>query len=260
MFKIFKYSFFDMFRNRWMFIYMAFYLLLTSALLMLSSDFTKVLISLTNVILMLTPLIGMLFGTMYYYSSKEFIELLLAQPLSRKAVFTGTYLGLAFSLSMSLLIGVSLPLLLFGIASTPAFSTFIVLMGMAIVLSVVFSLLAFLIAIRFDDKIKGFGMAIFAWLFFAIIYDGIFLLLLLVFKEYPLEKMTIGLTLFNPIDLARILIILKLDISAMMGYTGAVLQKFFGSSWGAFIIITTLTLWIAIPFLGVLRLSAKKNF
>jgi Cu-processing system permease protein len=260
MYKIFKYSFYDMIRNRWMFVYTGFFLLLTFALLVLSGDLTKVIVSLTNIILVLTPLIGMLFGIMYYYSSREFVELLLAQPLSRKSVFSGIYLGLGVSLSLSLLIGVSLPMLIFGILTSPALPTFMVLLGMAMVLSVIFSILAFLIAIRHDDKIKGFGVAIFTWLFFAIIYDGIFLLLLMLFKEYPLEKLTIGLTLFNPIDLARILIILKLDISAMMGYTGAVLQKFFGSGLGAIMILMVLALWIILPFWAMLKLASKKNF
>ncbi|MBT8234034.1 MAG: ABC transporter permease [Saprospiraceae bacterium] len=260
MFKIFKYSFFDMIRNRWMFIYMGFFLLVTTVLLMLSNDVTKVIISLTNIIQVLTPLIGILFGTMYYYSSREFIELLLTQPLSRKSVFAGVYLGLAMSLSLSLVLGVTIPMLFFGVFTSSALSTFLTLLAMSVVLSIVFSLLAFLIAIRYEDKTKGFGVAIFTWLFFGIIYDGIFLMLLLVFKEYPLEKLTITLTFFNPIDLARILIILKLEISAMMGYTGAVLQKFLGSLNGTILITVMLTLWTVIPFALMLRKANKKDF
>lgn len=260
MWKIFKYSFYDMIRNRWMFIYMGLFFLLTSALLILSNDLTKVIVTLTNIILALTPLIGMLFGVMYYYSTKEFVELLLTQSISRKAVFSGVYLGLAVSLSLSLLIGVSIPMLFFGILSSSMVPNFIVLMLMSILLSVIFSMLAFLIAIRHEDKIKGFGSAIFTWLFFALIYDGIFLLLLMLFKEYPLEKLTIGLTLLNPIGLARILIILKLDISAMMGYSGAVLEKFFGSGLGAAVILFTLALWVILPGLYMLRLASKKDF
>ncbi len=249
-----------MVRNRWMFIYMAFYLLLTTALLLLSNDLTKVIITLTNVVLVLTPLIGILFGTMYYYGSREFVELLLAQPLSRKSIFAGTYLGLATSLCMSILMGMGLPMLFFGILGSSQMGMFAMLCAMAIVLSVIFSLLAFLIAIRFENKIKGFGVAIFTWLFFAIVYDGIFLLLLLVFKDYPLEKLTLGLTFFNPIDLSRILLLLQLDVSAMMGYTGAVLQKFLGSTAGSVSILLSLVCWMVLPFWGMLRLSGRKDF
>ena len=249
-----------MIRNRWMFIYMGFYLILTTAFLLLSNDPTKVIISLTNIVLILTPLVGILFSTMYYYSSREFIELLLAQPLSRNSVFSGLYMGLAASLCLSLVIGVALPAILFGMLASDVLTTFLLLLVMAVILSVVFSLLAFLISMHYENRIKGFGIAIFTWLFFAIIYDGIFLLLLLTFNEYPLEKLTFSLTLLNPIDLARILIILKLDISAMMGYTGAVLTKLIGSSWGSVLIILTLFLWIIFPYYGVIRLSKRKDF
>ncbi len=39
----------------------------------------------------------------------------------------------------------------------------------------------------------------------------------------------VGLSALNPIDLSRILILLQLDVSAMMGYTGAVFKDFFGT-------------------------------
>lgn len=243
-----------------MFIYLGFFLILTWAFLLLSGDLTKVIVSLQKPILILIPLIGILFGTMYYYSSREFIELLLAQPLSRASVFTGMYLGLAVSLIVSLVVGVSVPMLLYGILASPEFSTFITMLNMASVLTIIFSLIAFLIAMRMEDKIRGFGWAIFTWLFFAIIYDGIVLLLLLTFREYPLEKLAIGLIVTNPIDLARILITMKLDISAMFGYTGAVLQKFLGSSMGVVLILSSLTVWIGLPIFFIRRLAAKKDF
>jgi Cu-processing system permease protein len=103
-------------------------------------------------------------------------------------------------------------------------------------------------------------MAIFTWLFFTIIYDGLFLLILLFFKDYPLENTTLALTFLNPVDLSRILIIMKLEISAMMGYTGAVLQNFLGSSMGALMICFVLLLWLVVPFFFYLRSANKKDF
>jgi len=248
-----------MIRNRWTFVYMGFFLILTVALFLLSNDITKVVLSMTNIILYLTPLLGILFGSMYYYNSEEFIELLLAQPLSRNAVFTGLYLGIASSLSISLILGVGLPMLFFGALSSPELPAVVLLLFLSVVLSIIFSLLSFIIAMKFKNRIKGFGISIFTWLFFAIIYDGIFLLILLLFKDYPLEKATLGLTVFNPIDLSRILLLLNLDESAMMGYTGAVLQKFLGSQLGTYMILITLALWIIIPFLYILRIGKKKD-
>lgn len=260
MIKVLKYSLADMVRNRWMITYFAFFLVLTLALLFLSNDIPKLIITLTNVILTLTPLIGLLFGVMYYYNSIDFIRLLLAQPLSRNTIFLGLYGGLSLSLCLSLFAGVFIPLLFYGILASPELWTVLILVGMACILTVIFSLLAFIIAMKFDNRIRGFGLSMFTWLFFAIIYDGIFLLLLSIFKDYPLENLTIGLTSMNPVDLARILILLKLDISAMMGYTGAVLQKFLGSGMGYIFILVILAVWTVLPLMYMLRLSRKKDF
>ena len=258
--KIFKYTFYDLVRNRWMVSYTAFFLLLTLALLFISPDLAKVAISLSNITVILTPLVGILFGVMYYYGSTDYIQFLLAQPISRRSIFAGMYAGMATSLTGSLLIGIGLPMILYGIIGSPALSTLLVVLLMAVTLSIIFSLLAFLIAMSARNKIRGFGTAIFVWLFFALVYDGIFLLLLLIFKDYPLENLTLGLITFNPIDLARILILLKLDMSAMMGYTGAVLQKFFGTTLGSTIILSILFLWIIIPYRIILRKSKRKDF
>ena len=137
-----------MIRSRWVFIYSGFYLVATMALLLLSNDLSKVLISLTNIIIVLTPLIGILFGTMYYYNSKEFIQLLMAQALSRWSIFIGMYLGLAIALCLSIFIGVGVPLIVYGILGSPDVVIFLLLIAMACALSIIFSLIAFLIAMK----------------------------------------------------------------------------------------------------------------
>ena len=104
--KILKYSFYDLMRSRWSYVYFVFYLLLGFTLLFLNNDLSKAVITLMNVIIILVPLIGTIFGVMYYYNSKEFTELLLAQPLNRSSIFLGQYLGVALSLSLSLVLGI----------------------------------------------------------------------------------------------------------------------------------------------------------
>ena len=84
-------------RSRWSYVYFAFYLALGFVLLFLNNDVNKAVITLMNIIIVLTPLIGTIFGVMYYYNSKEFTELLLAQPIKRSTIFTGQYLGISIS-------------------------------------------------------------------------------------------------------------------------------------------------------------------
>jgi Cu-processing system permease protein len=213
-----------------------------------------------NVIIILVPLIGTIFGVMYYYNSKEFTELLLAQPIKRSSIFLGQYLGVALSLSMSLILGLGIPFMLYGLFQSNEIWDFGLLLVTGTFLTLIFTALAFNIALYNENKIKGFSYAILLWLFMAVIYDGLFLMALMAFESYPLDSFSIGATLFNPIDLSRILILLKLDISALLGYTGAVFQKFFGTGLGLILALSALSLWVLFPVLNIYRKSRKKDF
>ncbi len=260
MLKILKYSFYDLMRSRWSYIYFAFYLLLGFVLFFLNNDISKAVITLLNVIIVLTPLIGTIFGVMYYYSSREFTELLLAQPLKRSTIFIGQYLGVSLSLSLSLVIGLGIPFVAYGVTRSSAIWDFTSLLITGSFLTFIFVALAYNIALSFNDKIKGFGFAILLWLFMAVVYDGVILLLMMNFRDYPLDKFALFSMMFNPIDLSRVLILLKLDISALLGYTGAVFQKFFGTSRGMLVSMLVLGLWVVLPVWRILRLSGKKDF
>ncbi|WP_224484921.1 ABC transporter permease [Robertkochia aurantiaca] len=260
MLKILKYSFFDLVRSRWSYVYLLFYLLIGYVLLFLNHDLSKAVITLMNIIVILVPLIGTIFGIMYYYNSREFTELLLAQPVKRMSVFLGQYLGVALSLSLSLLIGLGLPFISYGLFQSDAVWEFGLLLVNGTFLTLIFTALAFNIAMINENRIKGFSYAILMWLFLAVIYDGIFLMSLVVFGEYPLDNFSIIATMLNPIDLSRILILLKLDISALLGYTGAIFQKFFGTHTGVLLSMTILTLWVALPVYNIYRKSLKKDF
>jgi len=260
MLKILKYSFYDLMRSYWSYVYFAFYLLLGVVLLFLNNDLSKAIITLMNVIIILVPLIGTIFGVMYYYNSKEFTELLLAQPLKRSSIFLGQYLGVALSLSMSLILGLGIPFIFYGLFRSSAIWDFSLLLITGTFLTFIFTALAFNIALSNENKIKGFGYAILLWLFLAIIYDGIFLMSLILFEDYPLDKLSIFGTMLNPIDLSRTLILLKLDISALLGYTGAVFKKFFGTNLGLIISFIMLFIWVLAPVLRITYKAKMKDF
>lgn len=247
-------------RSRWSYVYFLFYFLLGVVLLFLNNDLSKAVITLMNVIIMLVPLIGTIFGVMYYYDSKEFTELLLAQPIKRSHIFLGQYFGVALSLAMSLILGLGLPFIFYGIFKSAAIWDFGLLLVTGGFLTFIFTALAFNIALANENKIRGFGYAILLWLFMAVIYDGIFLMSLVMFHDYPLEKFSLVATMLNPIDLSRVLILLKLDISALLGYTGAVFQKFFGTSQGLIISVIVLSFWVIISIYNIFRISRKKDF
>ena len=260
MLKILKYSFYDLIRSRWSYVYLLFYLILGFVLLFLNNDLSKAVITMMNVIIILVPLISTIFGVMYFYNSQEFTELLLAQPISRRAIFMGQYLGVALSLTISLVFGLGIPFLVYGLTQSSAIWDFVTLLITGGFLTLIFSALAFNIGIRNENKIKGFGYAVLLWLFMAVIYDGLFLLSLIIFEEYPLDTFSLVTTILNPIDLSRTLILLKLDISALLGYTGAIFKSFFGTNTGIIVSSLTLVLWTIIPIFTLLLKANRKDF
>jgi Cu-processing system permease protein len=247
-------------RSRWSYVYFMFYLLLGFVLLFLNNDVNKAVITLMNIIIVLTPLIGTIFGVMYYYNAKEFTELLLAQPIKRNKIFMGQYLGVSLSLTLSLVIGLGIPFVLYGLFRSSAIYNFSLLLIVGAFLNFIFVALSYNIALSTENKIKGFGYAILMWLFLAVIYDGLFLISLVMFNEYPLDKYSLIATMLNPIDLSRILILLKLDISALLGYTGAVFRKFFGTNYGMVIATLILILWVVLPVIRMHFKLRKKDF
>lgn len=259
MIKVFKYCFLDLIRSRWTIVYFLFFLLSGAGLLYLSGDSTKVVVSLMNIIIILVPLISMIYGMMYMYQVRDYVEILLAQPISRKSIFGGYVLGLSAALSVSVALGILVPLALFD--PTQLFTAhWLMLSLIAVILTVIFSVLAAWLVLLHENRLKGFGLGLFIWLFLAVLYDGIFLVLLLAFEDFPLENLALGLTLANPVDMGRVLLIFQLDYSALMGYTGAIFEKFFGTVSGSFIIAIAYFIWVAVPVTFLLRKARLKDF
>jgi Cu-processing system permease protein len=184
---------------------------------------------------------------------------MLSQPIDRKSLFLGIYFGTTTPLALAWAVGTITPFLLFA-KNYQQLDGVVLLILIGAALTFVFTSIAFLIAIRQDDKAKGLGISILIWLVLAIIYDGLVLLVVYYFEEYPLERIMIGLSIINPIDLARILFLIKFNISALMGYTGAVFQNFFGSIIGIFVSVFCLLIWIIIPILLSTKSFSKKDF
>lgn len=247
--KIFKQVIIDILRSKIIILYTVFLLLISFGVFMLESDELKGLLSLLNITLLATPLMTIIFSTIYIYNSADFIELLVSQPLNRTTIWLSLFSGLAASLSISFFMGVGIPILIYQ----PTAAGFIMLAS-GIVLSVIFVAIALLATVFTRDKAKGVGVAILLWLYFSLLFDGIILFLLFQFEDYPLNGFMIVASALNPVDLCRILILLQMDVSALMGYTGAVFKDFFDSLFGCVIVTIILLLWIIIP----IWISTKK--
>jgi Cu-processing system permease protein len=246
---IVKHVLLDLIRNRIIIAYTIFLLAMSFGIFNMDENATKGIMSLMNLVLIFIPLVSIIFSTIYVYNSSEFIELLVAQPLKRRSLWLSIYAGLSLSLVLAFLVGVGIPVIIYDGTSTG----FILLLS-GVFQTLIFTGIALLASVVTRDKAKGIGVSVLLWFFFTLIYDAIVLMLLFRFSDYPLEKPMIALSMLNPVDLSRILILLKLDISALMGYTGAVFSEFFGSASGMLLSALVLLVWAVIP----VWLSMKK--
>jgi Cu-processing system permease protein len=234
--------------------YTLFLLITSMCLFQLEENSSRAVLSLMNIVLLVVPLVSLVFSTIHWYNSYEFIELMLTQPISRRKVLLSEYAGIGSSLLTAVLIGLGIPVLLYDFNSTG-----LSLLLISCLLSLVFTSISFWASVKSRDKAKGIGIALLLWFYFSLIFDGLLLLLLFAFSDYPLEKFTLAVSTLNPIDLGRIFIMLQMDVSALMGYTGAVYKDFFGSSLGLLYTFGVMIIWGIFPLWLSLRSFRKKD-
>lgn len=252
--RIIKFVILDILRNKIILFYTILLAVLSLSMFSLEDNESKGLLSLLNLILLNVPLVSIIFSTIYIYNSSEFIELLISQPIKRSKIWISLFTGLNASLIISFIIGAGLPILYY---SPNATGLLLIIIGC--VISVIFSSLAFLCSILSRDKAKGIGMSILLWLFFSLLFDGLIMFLLFQLSDYPIEHWIAVIAALNPIDLSRILILLQLDQSAMLGFTGAIFKQTFGSTIGIIISSSLLCVWMIFPFMISLIKFNKKD-
>lgn len=254
MLKLSRYILFDILRNRIIIAYTLFLFIVSFSMFRMEEDASRAMLSIMNIILIVLPLVSLIFTTIHYYNSYEFIELMLSQPLSRTKILLGEYASVCISLVGSFWAGIGIPLLFYAPGPIGISMLFT---GTA--LTIIFSSIAFFASVHSRDKARGIGFALLLWFYFALIYDGLILLILFALSDYPMEKFTLLLSALNPVDLGRIFIMLKMDISALMGYTGAVYKDFFGTSSGILFTSGIMLIWAIAPLWLAVRKFRKKD-
>jgi Cu-processing system permease protein len=251
--RILRYELHNVLRSRTVLVYAALLFLLTDALFRFGGSGARVVLSLLNVVLILVPLVSALFGTMHVRRA-EFTGC--CWPSRRPAIlFTGHISARRWPVHFA---GVGLRLSARQAGGPPSGAAPDAARGGGS---------ADVVLRRspccwphFDDRAKGLGGAILVWLACAIIYDGLILLIVSSFSDYPLERAVLALTLMNPVDLGRVLLLLQFDTAALMGYTGAVFERFFGSTGGRVAVLAALVVQAVVPLALALRVFRRKDF
>lgn len=250
----------DLFRSRFILFYFLFHLAAGFGIMQYAPNASAGLGALLSLVIFLAPLCSIVFGTLYFYQSRGFQELMLAQPVGRKSLLAGQGFAVAAALGTAFCLGLGIPSLATGLGGPGELVTLGLFLGGGLLLHLSFLALAFLIALSMDDRLRGFSTSLVVWLALVFLYDGALLFLLTWLADYPLDRFTIAAVLLNPVDLERILVLMRLDASVMLGYTGAVFRRFFGTATGITAALAAMAFWVTAPSLLFFYRLRKKDF
>lgn len=211
--------------------------------------------SLTNLCLMLAPLVALMLGAAAIAGERDrgTLERLLAQPLERRELLLGKYLGLLVSLLLATLVGFMPAAMVIatrtGIAGLLTYGLF-----PALSMLVITALLGvgMLVSVRAGSGGQAQARAVFLWFVFVLLYD---LLLVGTLMTASLQAWALGvLLLLNPVSAGRVLVVLALEADLyLLGPAGAWLVEALGTGGAAGALIGSLLAWSAISLALALR-------
>ena len=257
-------------RNKWLVTFAGLFAILTfliSYFGMVTSgysgfqDFARTSTSLINLSGFIVPLFSLLLGVFSFISNKEYLELLVAQPVTRFQVIVGKYLGLLFTLVGATIIGFTIPGILIAlIIGTDGGTGYALVIMFSLFLGIIFTGCAILISQISNRQQIALGAAIGVWVFFEVVYGLLILGTTLYFTPLALKYTLIFGLLGNPIDIVRVLSLISIGGLEFFGPAGATLLKLAGSSWMAMLYgILGLILWVILPLVLSFKIFSRQN-
>jgi Cu-processing system permease protein len=107
--KLSRYVLYDIVRSKIIIAYTVFLLVISFSMFQMEENTGKAMLSLLNIVLIVLPLVSLVFATIHYYNSYEFIELMSSQPMSRTRILLSEYAGVSVSLLSAFFVGVGIP-------------------------------------------------------------------------------------------------------------------------------------------------------
>jgi Cu-processing system permease protein len=256
--------------TRWLFAFTALFALLVLGLSYFGlaqsrevgfQGFSRVTLSLMNLVLFLVPLTGLVVGVGSVAGGGDALPLLLAQPVSRGEVLIGKYLGLCAALAVAQALGFGGGGVVVAFqAGSEQIAGFAALTALSFLLGCLSLSAALCIASLFPDRLRALSMALFLWLLMVVLYDVAVLGATAILRGLPLQAVLIPALLVNPVDLVRILITIAVGSGALFGPTSAVLVQFFGGTGGALLALGVLAVETVVPLIVALRIFRRRDW
>ncbi len=253
---VLKYEFYNVLRSKWIIFYTLFLAACTFGFYEVADSFEKIALSLINVLVPIVSLVSILFTATYWYSSERFTEMLLTQPVPRQKLILARLIAIIGALSCSLLVGIYIPFLVHGDISWGSG-----VIGLAsIFLTIVFSVLGVLIGVYISDRMLGIGLGLGLWFYMVVIHDALLLIMLLIFKDYPLDVPSAILGAINPVGLSRVVLLMFFDAPLLLGHTGALIRSLVETGAGYYYLTCFAIVWLLCPTFFAYRKFIYRDF
>lgn len=225
------------------------------------TGFARVTLSLLNLVLFVVPLVGLLLGVTSVTGSAESLSLLLAQPVARTEVLIGKFAGVSAAIAAAQLLGLGGGGLVVALNAGPEqLGGFAVLCAVSLALAVLSVATALAIASLWPDRLRATGAALALWLLLVVAYDLAVLGATTMFRGAGLQAVLLPALLFNPVDLARVLVTMAVGRGALFGPTAAVLARTLGTAPGVAVALVAIALQTAVPLWVAMRVFKRRDW
>lgn len=251
-------------RNKWFVVVSLLFTLLSVSLSVLGlsglgsfgvAGFGRTAASLLNLVLLIVPLMGLLLGAMSVVGEREqgTLVTLLAQPVTANEVFLGKYLGAAFAIITTVLLGFGTSgLVITRYAGMDQIADYLILVIFTILLGLVYLGLGFWISIFTRRHATAIGVALFLWFMFIFLSDLGLMGTTMILKLSP--RTLFWLVLVNPAQSFKLAVVGNLQKSLeTFGAAGIWASDVFGG-WLVILLLFVLLAWILVPLITVLFL------
>jgi Cu-processing system permease protein len=224
-------------------------------------DFYRTTVTMLNLVLIIVPVVALVAGGQSLCGDPGYFEVLASQPLGRADILLGKVLGLFGSLAVMTVLGFGLGGLIIALQTqSGGIWKYFVFVTVSLTLGLVFVSLAALLAIMAHRRPMAIVTGLILWLFFLFIYDLIVLSASYYIDEAYLRTMLYFSLFGNPIDLARVVVLMSVGGETALGAAGAGLLRMFGggvtsaiSAAGLFI------LWILAPLTAAALIFRRQD-
>ncbi len=215
------------------------------------AGFSRTVGGLLNLMLLFVPLMGLLIGALGLAGEREdgTLGYLLAQPVSRGAVFASKLAGQGLSLAFSIGLGLGMAGFVVGWkAGTSGGAAFLTLALAAVLLGIASLSIGTLVGTSSASRMRALVWALLLWVLFAFALDS--LSIGLVAAGATGATGLFWLTLVNPVQLAKVFCLLSMSSKLeTLGPSGIYAVKTLGSAGAALLLGSVLAAWALVASL-----------